>query len=94
VLWSFTGEADGDQPISGVIFDNAGNLYGTTSNGNDLTEFGTVYELSPSQSGWTETTLYDFTDGTMGAAPVVSSWIRTVTCLGSRAIFPLAPLTN
>jgi uncharacterized repeat protein (TIGR03803 family) len=67
VLWSFTGEADGDQPISGVIFDNAGNLYGTTSNGNDLTEFGTVYELSPSQSGWTETTLYDFTDGDNGS---------------------------
>ena len=30
VLYSFTGGPDGGQPRSGVIFDRAGNLYGTT----------------------------------------------------------------
>jgi uncharacterized repeat protein (TIGR03803 family) len=51
VLYSFGG-ASGCNPYSGVIFDSAGNLYGTT--------LSTVYELSPSGSGWTETTLHTF----------------------------------
>ena len=28
VLYSFTGQADGQQPWAGVTFDSAGNLYG------------------------------------------------------------------
>lgn len=68
VLWSFTGHLDGAFPISGVIFDNAGNLYGTTSDaGGD--GYGVVYELSPSGSGWTQKTLYSFTDGDGGGSP-------------------------
>jgi uncharacterized repeat protein (TIGR03803 family) len=59
VLWSFTGGSDGSNPVSGVIFDSAGNLYGTTSSGGS--DFnGTVYELSPTPSGWSETTLHSF----------------------------------
>jgi len=61
VLWSFTCQDDGGcKPYSGLIFDSAGNLYGTTNSGGSA-GFGTVYELSPTQSGWTETTLYTFT---------------------------------
>lgn len=60
VLWNFTGQGDGANPVSGVTFDNAGNLYGTTSTyGSGYS--GAVYELSPTQSGWSETTLYSFT---------------------------------
>jgi len=60
VIWNFTNGIDGGAPTAGVIFDNAGNLYGTTSEyGSHYS--GTVYELSPSQSGWSETTLYSFT---------------------------------
>jgi len=60
VLWTFTGNDDGGFPYSGVILDNAGNLYGATNIGG--AEYsGTVYELSPTQSGWSETTLYSFT---------------------------------
>ena len=59
LLWHFTGGNDGSYPASGVIFDNAGNLYGTTTDGGSR-DSGTVYELSPAQSGWTETTLYSF----------------------------------
>ena len=47
-------------PYGGVTFDTAGNLYGTTE--------GTVYELSPTQSGWSETTLYAFTGENGGGA--------------------------
>jgi len=42
-------------PESGLIFDSAGNLYGTTLYGDS--SLGAVYELSHSQSGWTATTL-------------------------------------
>lgn len=62
VLWNFTG-SDGGAPLSGVIFDSTGNLYGTTSLGG-ANGLGTVYELSPAQSGWSETTLYSFTSDT------------------------------
>ncbi len=63
VLWNFTGHGDGGYPVSSVIFDGAGNLYGTTSAyGSNYS--GTVYELSPTQSGWNETTLYSFTSET------------------------------
>ena len=69
VLYSFTGGSDGGSPESGVAFDNAGNLYGTTSVGGSA-GVGTVYELSPSAGGWTETTLYTFTGGDDGANPI------------------------
>ncbi len=65
VLWEFTYGSDGAYPAAGVIFDNAGNLYGTTTLGG-ANDDGTVYELSPSQSGWTETTLYSFTNADNG----------------------------
>ncbi len=61
VLWSFTGADDGANPLSGVIFDSAGNLYGTAEYGGAHGQ-GVVYELSPSESGWTQTTLYSFGD--------------------------------
>ena len=61
VPYSFTGGNDGGTPFSGVIFDNAGNLYGTAYYGG--AQSGTVYELIPSGSGWTEKTLTDFAGG-------------------------------
>jgi uncharacterized repeat protein (TIGR03803 family) len=62
VLYNFAGGRDGSAPYSGVIFDAAGNLYGTTTLGG-AHSVGTVYELTPSQSGWAETVLFAF-DGT------------------------------
>jgi uncharacterized repeat protein (TIGR03803 family) len=68
VLYSFLGAASGDgyEPVSNLIFDHAGNLYGTTSGGG-LTVggcfygCGTVFKLSPNSDGsWTETTIYRF----------------------------------
>lgn len=59
VIWQFTGGNDGSYPSGGVVLDKAGNLYGTTGDGGSGGA-GTVYELSPAQSGWTESTLYAF----------------------------------
>lgn len=69
VLWSFTGGNDGALPYSTVIFDSAGNLYGTAYAGGAAGD-GTVYELSPSGSEWIEKTLYTFTGGYDGYQPI------------------------
>jgi uncharacterized repeat protein (TIGR03803 family) len=67
-LESFTLK-DGAYPAGNVVFDAAGNLYGTTTRGGAF-GFGTVFELSPSPGGtWTYTVLYSFTGTTDGAFP-------------------------
>jgi uncharacterized repeat protein (TIGR03803 family) len=59
VLHTFDG-ADGDYPESSLIFDSAGNLYGTAAVGGAYGD-GTVFELSPNADGsWKLTTLYSF----------------------------------
>ena len=52
VLYGFSG-GDGSTPYNGVIFDNAGNLYGTTDAGG-LGNAGTVFELTNPGGRWTE----------------------------------------
>jgi hypothetical protein len=73
ILHRFTGLNDGSSPASGLIFDNQGNLYGTTVGyaGNTETT-GTVFELTPGNDAesWTETLLYVFTGGADGSAPL------------------------
>jgi uncharacterized repeat protein (TIGR03803 family) len=59
VIYSFQGGNDGQMPAGGLIFDAAGNLYGTTAIGGSSSA-GTIFELSPSGSGWTETILHTF----------------------------------
>lgn len=58
IIYSFAGGADGAYPESDLIFDSAGNLYGTTSQGGY--GCGTVYELIRGQSGWKHQVLYTF----------------------------------
>ena len=71
VLYSFSLGDDGAFPVGGLISDNAGNLYGTTSGYFDgiYAPYGTVYELTPSGSGWAESTLYPFQGGNDGGWP-------------------------
>jgi uncharacterized repeat protein (TIGR03803 family) len=75
LIYSFSpnakGLGDGKSPDCGLIFDSAGNLYGTTRGGGSLGN-GTVFELTPSGGGaWTETVLYSFASGaTDGAYPL------------------------
>ena len=64
IIHSFDYFDDGGGPQGGVIFDNAGNLFGTTAFaplGN-----GTVFELTPSGGQWTFNQLYSFTSGQTG----------------------------
>jgi uncharacterized repeat protein (TIGR03803 family) len=72
VLYRFTGFLDGGYPTGGVVFDTHGNLFalpnGGGSNGQDAGG-GTVDELTPGASGWTETTLFAFPGGTQGELP-------------------------
>ena len=69
VLYSFSGGGDGANPSTGgLIFDKAGNLYGTTAFGGAFGN-GVVFELSPSGNGWTQTVLYNFTGGADGGSP-------------------------
>jgi hypothetical protein len=73
VLHRFGGSGDGWAPSAGLIFDSAGNLYGTTTMGGASGRGGTVFMLTPEQNGsWTETVLYSFcqlTNCADGAGP-------------------------
>ncbi|HKD84214.1 MAG TPA: choice-of-anchor tandem repeat GloVer-containing protein [Terriglobales bacterium] len=55
VIYTFTSSTDGCRPAAGVIFDTAGNLYGSTQ-GNGPSN-ASVYELSPLNGSWMESTL-------------------------------------
>jgi hypothetical protein len=78
VLWNFgdtygpNSVDDGADPMSGLLMDKQGNIYGTTAEGGTSAEFtsgvngvGTVFELSPPGGGgsWTESVLHNFTGG-------------------------------
>jgi uncharacterized repeat protein (TIGR03803 family) len=74
VLYSFTGGADGSTPdYVNLLIDSAGNLYGTTLRGGDLTCLGSsregcgvVFKIDPTGQ---ETVLYAFTGGVSGGYP-------------------------
>jgi len=70
-LYVLTGQSDGTDPMSGVLLDQAGNVYVASSQGyyDNGAQWGALFELTRSGSGWTETTLHDFQDGT-GIIPV------------------------
>jgi uncharacterized repeat protein (TIGR03803 family) len=64
ILFSFDTDgsgASGLEPSGGLIFDSAGNLYGTTLYGGVGGGYGTVFQLTPtSGENWNETVLYNF----------------------------------
>jgi hypothetical protein len=77
-LHSFRGFVDGANPVAGVIEDGDGNLYGTTADGGTSdncypkspdTGCGLVYEMVRGSSGYTKTTLYQFTGAPDGSSP-------------------------
>jgi len=74
VLHSFCsvpGCPDGELPVGNVIFDRAGNLYGTAEGGGNAPDAGgVVFELSPVGANWTETILHSFAGGADGAQPM------------------------
>ena len=70
VLYNFCSQSfcsDGANPYAGVIEDTSGNLFGTTYNGG-ANGGGTVFELTPSGNGYTESVLYSFCSQSQGNA--------------------------
>jgi uncharacterized repeat protein (TIGR03803 family) len=85
VLYDFSLGSDGAIPVSALIRDSAGNLYGTTEEGGNLncaggSGCGVVFELSPTSGGdWTEKVLYTFCSAsncTDGAEPLSGPLLR------------------
>lgn len=69
-LHNFGNGTDGADLRASLIFDAAGNLYGTSYLGGSHGE-GTAFEMSPSGSGgWTEKRLHNFGAGTDGTRPL------------------------
>jgi uncharacterized repeat protein (TIGR03803 family) len=68
VLYSFKGGADGGVPEAGLIADDKGNLYGTTTVGGSA-GYGTVFKVAPDG---TETILHSFAGGSDGNYPMAS----------------------
>lgn len=72
VLHTFTGRRDGGQPWAGLLSDPAGNLYGTTQYGGDIScngglGCGTVFKIDKTGK---ETVLHSFTLSPDGGIPV------------------------
>ena len=92
VLHSFVDNGrDGLNPNAGLIFDTAGNLYGTTYNGGSAAGRGTVFRLTPGNKGkWTEKVLHSFNgkDGSYPAAGLISIRLGTCTALLLRVALP------
>jgi len=70
ILYSFTGGADGANPVAGLIADTAGDLFGTTAGGGSIGD-GAVFEIPKTAAGYgPETVLYNFGGSGDGASPV------------------------
>ena len=75
ILYQFMDGTDGASPGNGdLLFDSAGNIYGTTFSGGDLQACGglgcgVVYELTPNGGGWTQSVLHAFSGGNDGSTP-------------------------
>jgi uncharacterized repeat protein (TIGR03803 family) len=73
-LHNFGDGKDGYWPAGGLVFDAAGNLYGTATSGGvnsscDYGGCGTVFEMTPKEGGgWTEKTLHNFRSGMDGSS--------------------------
>ena len=86
VLYNFSGMPDGGFPEAGLIFDKAGNLYGTTNQGG-ASDAGTVFELSPPVSpggAWTESVLHNFepASGDGGSPETGLTWDHSGNLIG------------
>ena len=59
---------DGTNPKGGLVVDSLGNVYGTTPLGGVFNN-GTVFQMKPTASGWSEQILYNFYSAETGVMP-------------------------
>jgi uncharacterized repeat protein (TIGR03803 family) len=100
-IYTFQGQPDGSFPYGALLFDDSGNIYGTTYYGG-ANGIGAVYKLSPQPVGeWTEEVIYSFQQGTDGNSPIsnlvfdkAGNLYGTTSegGLGRGVIFKLAPV--
>jgi uncharacterized repeat protein (TIGR03803 family) len=70
IISRFAGGADAEEPGVGVVFDTAGNLYGSAGGGCIEECNGTIFKLAPNPDGtWTQSLLYTFMGGLDGGFP-------------------------
>lgn len=99
-LHAFQSSSDGGNPFGGVVFDDAGNLYGATSGGGPGSG-GTAYELMPSDGSWTFGVIYSFNGSaylpgaydslTMDAAGNLYGTTTKDSAYGAGSVFKLTP---
>jgi hypothetical protein len=70
VVHNFTGGVDGAYPGIGgsLVMKENGQFFGSTLDGG-VYGFGTIFELSQTARGWSESVLHSFTGGSDGAGP-------------------------
>ncbi len=97
---------DGGYPLHNVILDSSGNIYGTTSvAGQGLGRNGTVFQLVPNGSGWTENILVNFPVPEMDTGSYVEPGLIMDTLgnlygattgggPGTACVFELSPSSN
>ncbi len=69
IVYSFSPPSgSGLGPYSSLTMDAAGNLYGTAETDGAF-GFGSVFQLTPQNGGWTYTSLHDFAGGSDGCDP-------------------------
>jgi uncharacterized repeat protein (TIGR03803 family) len=75
VVYAFRGGHDGSEPVSNLVVDASGNLYGTTFQGGSLGG-GIAFALVPHGSSYAETVLRDFGTRSRGSEPVAALLLR------------------
>jgi uncharacterized repeat protein (TIGR03803 family) len=103
VLHVFTGINEGCEPAGELIFDSAGNLYGSAG-GCGSSQNGAIFELSPTSGGaWTQTILYNFKGGADGSNPSAGLTLdaagnlygtTSVGGVGEGTVFELSPASG
>jgi hypothetical protein len=94
VLYAFSGKTDGAGPGGNLVFDKAGNLYGSDAGGGNLSSVscqntsgcGVIFKLTPADSGpWSFTLLHTFTGYQDGVGPAQLIFDKTGNLFGSAA---------
>jgi uncharacterized repeat protein (TIGR03803 family) len=94
VLYSFTGGPDGGYGFGNLVFDRAGNLYGSNSAGGNMTTTscqntggcGVIFALSPTPNGkWSFHLLRTFTGDVDGVGPASLTFDASDHLFGSAA---------